>query len=586
MSILCLEYYSLIENNALHFDEILDTIKTDNDNLMSWCITHDFINKDLKDLLDRYPKFLNYSNLNDIKLKRSGYNQERIHNSTTMNYNQLTQSILKDTYVRTLQKTINNIPEYYDDQVKEFTFQKSYINSISESYFNKNLFIYNYLNTNYSDKFSSLLNEKYGNVDSFQRSQLNKHSFFHMYFLNTIVNYIFKEKSNLLENLTNNINDFDIPNLSGSLSDHTENIIDVVLANQFSFVDISDDFKIDILESEEIQTSILEVETLFNKYLIKNLTTFKSNITETLFDLMNNNLSFEFTKAKYHLSSRFDFDEINQMSYEGFIGIEPNDLMNLYLPTDVSNLQLTDFENNMYIFHVSSLNNTYSIKNYFYLLYLYRNKIQKFISILDPIAVDYVYNNIRFGDVYYFNNFDKMNQLFAQWVINIRYDIFVQDLNRTYTSDRYLSVLENNPDILKFSLVYEFYKQIESFVKTDGFKQKAINIQNSIFTYLRSRGIISANVDWCDSVFPLEVYLFFALKNIAEDVDTTTLEAYSETQIENTTYKQFENQDEFDLFIEDFNNKNSYYLFEFYKAFTNSMIGSIFSKAFHLKYSL
>lgn len=580
MSILCLEYYAMIENNTLKFDEILDNIKTDNDNLMLWCLDHDFINCGLKDLLDSFPKYLNYSNIIDTKSILSGYNQESIYNTTILSYDQLNSGIVGDAAIRTLQKKINNIPEYYDDQIKEFALQNNYINSISESYFNKNLFIYNYMNTNYTDRFSDLLNDRYNlnELDEFRTRLISTYSFFHIYFLNSLTNNIFKENSNLQDNLLNNIDDFDIPDLSSSLADHIENVVDVVLANQFSFVDISAEFKTRLLDSEDIQENILEIETLFTTYLnnTNNLTTLKSNITEILFDLINNTLSFELTKLNFHLESRFNFDEINQINYESFNVLESNNLMDLYLPTDTSNLLLADFENNMYRFHISSINNSYSLKHYFYLLYLYRSKIQKFVNVIDIVSAEFVSNNIHFNDIYYFNTFEQMNQLFSQWSDCIIYDVFGQDLIDTYTADKYLTVLEDYPEILKFSLIFELYKQIESFVKTDAFKQQVINIQNSIFKYLRNQGLVDSNVDWCDCTFPLEAYLFFALKNITEDVDTTDLKAYATTQINNSVYKQFQV-----VLYETINLNDNDYSWYFYSSTETNIIYYIDIESFH-----
>ena len=279
-----------------------------------------------------------------------------------------------------------------------------------------------------------------------------------------------------------------------------------------------------------------------------------------------------------------------------------------------------------------------------------------------------------------------------------RFPVFDSNLDKMITSDKIQTILDNDINILRMSHAYAYQKQIESFVETDAFKTQVNTIQNNIYNHLRSGGLLSdkEDVDWCNCTQPLEVYLFFALKDIVKapyveitNTDEELVEAYpyfssySQTSItispassgsgeqilfvdinldisvdstvkiikhtipysencidhmigtvvsyndntgelvvetdetktvcstttdqiysswaitvlpetydyvtEQTTrfaYKQFVDEDEFDLLKKDFNIKNSYYSFEFYKAFIKSVLTTVFSDALHSKYSL
>jgi hypothetical protein len=203
---------------------------------------------------------------------------------------------------------------------------------------------------------------------------------------------------------------------------------------------------------------------------------------------------------------------------------------------------------------------------------------------IDPVATEYVYNNLDIYSVPYFNNFKHLSSLYTEWSGKIYFDSFSDQLNTQF--EDILDVLNSNTQIYKFVLAYEYRKMIESFVETDEFKQKVLEIHQNIYSYLRSNGLVKNDVDWCDCTKPLEIYLFFALNNIVEDIDKTTLETYTQDQIGLSVFKAFENEDEFNLFVNSFNESNSYYLFEFYKTFVTSLVAVTFSKAMHLNFGV
>ena len=65
MSTLCSNYYRFLEN-TLDLNKIITKLNDDCDDIMSWCLQPDFINCTVNELIDRFPKYLNYSRFSDI----------------------------------------------------------------------------------------------------------------------------------------------------------------------------------------------------------------------------------------------------------------------------------------------------------------------------------------------------------------------------------------------------------------------------------------------------------------------------------------------------------------------------------------
>ena len=702
MSTLCSNYYRFLEN-TLDLNKIITKLNDDCDDIMSWCLQPDFINCTVNELIDRFPKYLNYSRFSDIKKLSSGYNHELVYNATTMSYSQLRDEISKDPSLFPIDTNIKYTPESIDDQIKEYLFQTNYSISIDDLLFNKDFYYNNYNNTNYTDRFANLLNDlPEANLSDLLKTTLNRHSFFHLYFINSLVNYILKNRSNFHDILLIGGKDFVTPTIDNSIDLYFENIVDIVLLNQFSFVNVTDSFRAEIYQSSVIKDSVSEIDSLFSDYIDTNIDSFRTDVLETVIDTVDQNISFEFVKKYFTSNSNFNFSKINDLfSYNSFTSQEARDLLDLYLvDLNFTGNNLSNFENDLYVFYVKTLNNNYSMKNYYYLLYLYRYSIQRFINVIDMIATEYVSNNIHYDGLSHFSTFEHMSNLFRDWCTCIRFPVFDSNLDKMITSDKIQTILDNDIDILRMSHAYAYQKQIESFVETDAFKTQVNIIQNNIYNHLRSGGILSdkEDVEWCNCTQPLEVYLFFALKDIIKapyvevvDINENFVEAYpyfssySQTsltispassesasreqtlfidvdldistnstvkiikhtvpysencidhmigtvvsydddtgelvvetdetktvcsttsaciysswaitvlpetydyvteKITSFVYNQFVDEDEFDLLTTDFNIKNSYYSFEFYKAFIKSVLTAVFSDALHSKYSL
>jgi len=548
LSTICVKYYALMKK-ALELDELLDDLSSEYDMLMDCGVDHDFINCSIDELLETFPKFLSNTTILDNSQRINNYNHEKIYNATTMTHDQLLVEISKDTNLGRLLNMVREIPDYYDDQVKECVLQSNYFDSIKKHRYNKNLYINNYNSINYFNFSKLLTTDETVAIDHPKIVSLDRYSYFHIYFFYSLINYIFKKRSNLRDNLVSNIKCLSLPSLTTGISgtgDYSEMIIDEILTHQFSFVDVNTSFKNRIYQDADILASISELDDLFDTYVTANASTLKYNIVDTFFDIFNHRISFDIVDLNYDKTRYFDIEEINRIAYNLFPQSEIDNFMNLYVPNiNIESGTLSDFENDIYTFHNKSLNSSQSIRNYLYILCLYRNNLQKFINLIDLAAVDYVQNNINVDDVYYFNNFKHMNELCTQWLSSIRYVAFNDILltNSAINSpskqkDNFVDKNSNN-NILKFAQIYEYRYMVELFVNTSNFKHQIVTIHNKVFNYLRSKGLISPDTDWCSCVRPTEVYLFFVLNKRLENLSITNLQSYVEDQIDISRYLPF-----------------------------------------------
>jgi len=561
MSIINTNYY-ILNKYSLNFTNILNNLKQDNNKIKDWCLQYDFINCGLQDLLEIYPKILSNSNI--IDFKETHYNHSKMISSTDMSAQQLNNNILDDNCFTLLSK-IKNIANNYDDLVKEQVFQNNYITKFKDIY-NKDLYIYNYLSSNYTSNMSGLFSKT--TLDPFQNQILINQSFFHLYFLKSLMSYYFSYNSDLKNNLINNIDTLTLDtsiDITDIQTDIQTDVLKIILINQYGFTNISDDF---------INNFSLSQTNIFQDAI---LTTFKSNFIQTFFDLFNHKFSFEFTDNIFNLSKYFNFKGLNALSY------------NLYTVSDLSmfeNLQVTqmdnlsDFEQQIVTYFQGSLNSYHTLKQYLYLLYLYRFQYEKFINIINLVASTYVLNNIQLSDIYYFNKFSHLQNLFNEWKKNIYTVNFQKSIVSDYTKAKQLELL--TPDIVKFAYIHEMYDVIENFIASDVFTDYLTSIQKEVYDYLRSTGSIDQNVDWCSCNIPLKVYFMSYLKEKVLDVDITAATAYITTQINNSDIITHD----FDVVCDEFINIGGEKMFEFYQNMLSSTNGDVFSNAIHNVYKL
>lgn len=594
MSLLSSKYYIFLKKHTLDFDSILNGLLINNINLKNWTLQYDFINCQLQDLLELYPKFLTYSNLIDFSINL--YNQNKIISSTTMSVEQLKTSIVDDKcYI--LSNNIRNFPNNYDDLYKEHIFQNDYFSNFCDIY-NKNLFIYNHETSEYTKNFSGLLNDTYDVIlNTFQQSILERVSFFHLYFLKSLMNNYFSEKSTLNNNLINNLSllDFSVDlaavvdkNILNTTDNIITNFTDVVLINQYSFTDVSTDFKEKLTLNTTIQDKILSIVTIFNDYLETRSTELKETYVQKCSDMLNHSFSFNFINNIFNLKSIFDFKGLNSLSYNLYTVSELSEFENLQIQPEGYASTLYEFEQQILSYYQTSLNDAYSLKQYFYLLYLNRNQIEKFINIIDLVSSTYVADNIKLSDVYYFNKFSHLKNLFIDWSTYIYYNTFQKALTREYTAIKQQSFLDQNNNIVTFSFVCEMFSVIEDFINTDEFTDYLRDAQLEIYNQLRTLGYIEPNIDWCSCDLPLKVCLKSLLKTFVLDSDffdiADTID-YMKGQMTNSEYN-IDTEENFNIFKTNFIDTNATAMFEFYQSFITSLNGSIFSRAVHSLYKL
>jgi hypothetical protein len=582
VSTLSIRYYNFLKKYTLDFDTIIDNLKTDNSNIRYWSTQFDFINCQLQDLIQYYPKYLNYTSIIDYNTTR--YNQNKIYNATSMSYDQIVNYLNKSESYRVL-NIIKRFPTKYDDFVKEVSFQDNYVKNYSDIY-DKDLFIYNYDSDDYSSNFSYLLSSDSLDLSYYQYSILDKQSFFHMYFLISLMNHILKEKCTLENKLLNSLDDFIFePSIESIFDNQFETIIgdivNIILINQYSFNDLKESFRTSILEDSDLIDSVNELKTSFQSYIENNIDTYKYNIVKDYFDIFTHAFNFDYTGKIFNSSSFFNFVGLNSLTYQLYDVSSLNDFENIRLTESEFALSLTDFEQQILQYHQASLNEITSLKNYLYILYLFRDQFEKFINSIDYVISTYVFDNIRLSDIYYFNNFSHMADLFKQWLNYIYYETLSRSLPLEINTTKFNTFADDNTNISKFSLIKSTYSLIEDYIQTDEFKEILLNIQNNLYTYLKASGYVDKNVDWCSCELPLKIYVASLFKDLVHDLEYDSITDYAKLCIDDSSFNYFDDSDDFITFSEEFIDRKAANMFSFYESFVTSSTAGIFSKAVH-----
>ncbi len=589
MGSLSTKYYLFNKIHGVDYTNILNNIKQDNLNLKTWSTQYDFINCDTQDLLQYYPKYPIYTKLIDYNIKK--YNQNKIFNSSTMSVEQLHNSIVDDNMIIKY-NNVRTIPETLSDINKELVFQNHYYYNYDQIY-NKNLFIYNYKNVDYFQDYSDLLAREYDSfISNYQYSILERQSFFHLYFFKSLLNHIFEQRSDLKKVLNLNIDKFDQDvDITTTVNNHqTElinDVIKIITSHQYGFTNNSNSFISSFQSKQPLVNSITNIITLFNNYV--NQTNLKERIINSFNDFFTNSTSFDFLSKIFNSTQIFDFIGLNSLTFQLYSQSTLSDFENLRILQTEYASTLTLFENQIIIYHETALNDFYTIKQCFYLLYLFRNRFEKFINIINQVSSSYVSNNIRLDDIYYFNKFTHLADLLRRWANFINYPIFDSKWRSYFNSTYQKSFLDKNKDTIKFAFIYEIYDIIENFIETDEFSNYLVKIQKHIFDHLRSIGLIERDVDWCSCDFPLKTYFKAFLKNIVHDDEYFTVDNmfdFITTQLDSTKYSYFSDYDDFITYIYLFNENYAYYMFEFYKSFVTSMNSNVFANAIHDVYLL
>lgn len=590
MSSLNTKYYILNKEHSLNINKIINTLNTESTNIINWCKKYDFINCQLEQDIDDYPKFLNYYHFIDHNVKL--YNQNKILTTTSMSLDQLKQSI-SDPDCFNLQNQISKYADNFDDLNKEYALQKTYFVKYQQIY-NKDLYIYNYKNDNYNKNYVSLFLDEYASIlNRLQLNLLDRHSFFHSYFLKSLLNEYFYQNNNLVNNLFNNSVFFDLNINYNNLIDDTSlisDVVDIILINQYNFNNIDDSFKNNIVSNITLQNKIISFKDLFTTYLSSRYNELKGNYLQTVFDIFNHSFSFQFFDNIYSLKSCFDFIGLNKLAYNLYFISELSEFetQQFTLQSTEYALTLNEFENQLVFYYGEKLNSTINLKQYFYLLYLIRNKFEKFVNSIDLVMSSYAFNNILLKDVYYFNKFSHLKNLFQEWSKNIYFENFNKKISEVYNQNYQLSFLSKNNNILKFALLYELYPIIEDFIQTDDFEEYLRQIQKEVYHFLRSSGYINHDVDWCSCIVPLKIYFNSLLKKTSTEdnlFNINEFKQYFEDQIRNSKYNIL-NKTDFDIFTQKFINESADKMFSFFQNSITCINGGLLARAVHNVYKL
>lgn len=584
MSLLCLKYYELLKQYSINYKSILSQIETDSANLRSCASQNSFINNstDLtKKIYLNYYNFIDHNNLI--------YNQNKIINLTTQSRDQILEQINKSNLIPLI-NIISKFKDTYTDLVNEYTLQKYIISNINTIY-DKNLFIFNYRFDDYITNFSSLLKNDIINIDHNLLINLNKHSFFHYYFLKSYLNYYFDTYNSLkrdIDVISDNSNNYINYNLSGVYSNQIDNIseeiIRLLLIHQYNINNSSSGTINRFKSSGIIIDKIINFVNIFDTFVGARAKELTQNYYRNVVDLLNHYMSFTLTTKMFNINSVFNFIGLNSTIYRLY---EVSDLS--YLDAQIQRqtnfmTTLSDFETQIIDSLQNVLNTTYSLRDYFNILYLYRNVLHKFINIIDHVISIYVIDNINFSDIYYFNTFSQMQILFNYWRDNIYIEDFNKEITKYYTKDNQKQIFLVNKHLFKLAFFIEYKRFVDEFIMSEEFNRYMIDLQKTFYREGRSIGIFEQNTDWCGSESVMIVYFKSLLINLSQNsnfFDHNISKTLLSTFIDNSTITCIENDNFFLQTMNEFIESYSYAMFEFFKKFLISCNGAIFSNAVH-----
>jgi len=580
MSSLCVKFYELLNNNSVKYKNILNEIKTDSAMLRSCASQNNFINCNMIDYKKKFLPYYSFINYNSIF-----YNQNKIINLTTLSRDQILESINTSSLIN-LSNTVNFFETTYNDLLNNYTLEKYYFNTNNIYVFDKNLFIYNYLNSSYSTNFSSLLKSNIVINNDLLRD-LNKHSFFHYYFLISFLNYYFNTYSSLKSEISNNedynyLLQFNLDlKYNEQLNQISEEICNIILVHQYNIFRKSNTLVSSLINSN-IRNKVYDIVNIFNSWSTARSENYTRNCLLNIVDLLNHILSFTLTTKIFNLKNVFNFIGLNEITYR------------LYETSDISLFDerlvretnfmttISDFENQILDTIQGSLNNVYSLREYFNILYLYRNQVEKFINIIDYVASTYVFDNIRLSDIYYFNNFTHLKNLFYFWKPNVYINEFNREVTSFFTKTNQKALLSDN--LLQLAFTMEFSRLLDLFINSEEFNEYITGLQKTFYQEFRSLSIIEKNIDWCSCDVVLKIYFKNLLLNLSQETDffnISELKSDLETKIDSSTITYISDQASFDLATTNFIDLYAPYMFNFYINFITSYNGFVFSKLIH-----
>lgn len=583
MSNLSIKYYNLIYKDSLQFNDVMNNLRNDILELKNKSLVLDF-SKFNQINTNRY---LRYFNILDLTSINSRYSILKIINSSDMSYDQINNGITS-TNVISLMNNIKKTGNTYDETLIDYNFIKNYLIKFSEIY-NKNLYIHHYLSNDYYKNFSSLLDSKYDNyLISTKRSTLFKSSFFHILFLKNFLNYIYTDRTNLKNILLTkfNLNIGELLDLSLVYDNSSiyDDVVKIILNNQYQFGKVTDSFIQEISSETSIRNKIDSIVDIFNSYLGGRSNEFKLNLVNSLFDFFIHKSSFDFFDSIFSLQNVFNFISINLLTYKLYSNTvdENNQFRNIVVKSYDYVQTLTDFEDQIISLHEQNLNNFYSIKEYLFSLYALRDNYFKFVNNIDYVISNFVYDNIRPSDIYYFNNFGHLKEFFTLWTECIYFSNFNNKFRNNYEKENLQTLVSD--DLVKFILVFELNNIIEDFVKSDIFTEHIYQIQREVFEKIRGHGHINSDFNWCENNTSLNVYYFCYLKDIIFNFDISSISTFLTESIANSSFKIFENNLDFQNTLNTFKDRSTESIYNFYENFLISFVANMFSKAIHSIY--
>ncbi len=433
------------------------------------------LNNDTTNSLNKYPI---YETSSKTIYSLLNYNLMKIYNISPDDINHLLDSINKQN-VLTLKHTTDKSPILKDNYILDYHLQMTYHTDLDELYNERENFNPK-TEKNRRVFYPKLFNPSYNTYleEGSYIQQLTIQSLFTQTYINSVD---FMSKSTFYFSENDIINKTEIQDeftsyINRNLFVMSEDITSLTLKTVYQFPNVSENLK--QLVAKEIEPEIEKLKDLFNTFTDLTLNDPIFDMCQLYNKALSNIISTEVLKDTFHNGMYFD-----QYLVERDLILFEDDLMKTYLDNITSS----------------------NIKEYFYLLYLYKFWPFKFLNVIPYVLRDYVEHFLKPEE-----ENSILPQQFKSYLKQIKSTTNFTNLSmylNSHVNNTYLNTIEETFNVSHFVSTIFFIKHFDRFFNLKDYDTIIHDILNKIYITLRDNGHISEDQDWYFNNKVINIYL-------------------------------------------------------------------------------
>lgn len=472
------EYYASYMTHFHKFSPRMATFKEAFNVINDLIHSGQFIDCKLENQKDDYPKYpciFNYFN------KTINFDVWKIYNAATDNTDLLLDYIT-DKDALNLRSSLDTIPtdlvKLKNDVCLQYTFWSDY-----NDLFDTKLHFYDYSKMkDVLNYYNSLDNDPY-NTDFKDQNM----SFTHIF----LFDFLFRLQLKNMTDFPTKLNTYCIRNNIFNKTEIKDQFSTFVNSEKNSFFPLV--IKI-ILQSLYTMTQIDSTVTtkisnsIINKYSTKLINAFNSYV--------DNHLTYPITQLNQYI--------LNSL----YLVFGSNKISDLFNNTDIFNLGFVQSNSTAETLIFKSFKDkvtTTAIKNYLYILYLYKSWPIKFLNVSNMIISEYVEEQIKPASSLAYSQKSLESLLsFSLADNNINYSLLADHFNTNVTTD-YILQLTQNENVIDFGFFLYFVKTFDNFMESDEYSSFVSDLYEDVFVILRDGGHVDHLFNWdsCQILFDL-----------------------------------------------------------------------------------